>query len=79
MVKFNIKEDLEFRPDAQKLEILCISGPSAVHNMTRLVNKEYRILEMELGFKIDPKVAEKIVEKYAQRILALPAWKRNNG
>lgn len=76
MASFNIKEDLQFRPDDQKLEIVCISGPSARDNMRMLIEKNFKSLEKRYGLKVDPKVAERIVSQYGKHIMAPPPWER---
>lgn len=69
MSRFNIKEDLEFRSDDQKLEILAISGPSAERVMRALTAQRYAEVEATFSIRVNPAVARRIVQRFSERIL----------
>lgn len=71
MNKFNIREDLQFRAEDQKLEILAISGSSAPAVMAALVEGRYGDLERRYGVKVSPAAAARIVKRYGSMILAV--------
>ena len=75
MSNFNIHEDLKSRPDSEKLEILAISGPSAVQFMQKLVDGERDFLT-DIGLVVDEGDISHIIDHYSESILAPPPWEK---
>ena len=75
MSNFNIHEDLQSRPDSQKLEILAISGPTARKIMQKLVDGKRDFLT-DLGLEVDEGDICHIIDHYSESILAPPPWER---
>ena len=74
MAEFNIKQDLKSRPDAESLEIICISGPRAPKNMKRLMDGERAFIGDEYGLSVSEKTVGAIIAQYGALICATPRW-----
>jgi glycine cleavage system aminomethyltransferase T len=68
-MSYNVAEDLEYRPDSEKLEIISISGPRAQQIMQRLVDGERDFLESEYYLDVTEEDVQNVIAQYSRVIL----------
>ncbi len=80
MGRYNVREDLQFRTNAEVVRIFATSGPNAVKVMQLLKNKQYdeaaAFIQERIGREVvaNPEAAAAVVREYGDRILAPPPW-----